>query len=211
MLAMFAAVVLIGALVYLLWGSEGYGSRRFSYQVVVNVDGKELAGASVWEQTTEQPWGPQSISMRRSAARGEAIAIPVSSTQAVLVLKRHQSPGGYAGYGALLDNCGVYSPREVREYRGGCDLPLGIPFVVLVSGDLHGKVLPRFELVRQTAGARVSLVSARIEATDAPITIGLADTYPWIATLPATAMDLPAKGHAKTGAGLLFGVDFVSH
>lgn len=146
-LALVAAVVITGVLIYLIWADEHVGSRRFNYEVVVEVDGKEYVGSTVWEQKTERPWNPLPGAMDHSSAKGEAIAIPISPTAVVFILKRHLERGGYAGYGALLVECGVYSPRELREFRGGCDLPTNRQFTLVARGGLGGTALPQFERI----------------------------------------------------------------
>lgn len=212
-LAAVTATLITAVLVYLLWADEHVGSRRFNYEVVVEVNGKEYVGSTVWEQTTERPWNPLPGAMDRRSAKGEAIAIPISPTRVVFILKRHLETGGFAEFGALLVECGVYSPRELREFRGGCELPIDRQFILVARGELGGTALPQFERIdaQSRNSMSVSVVSARIQTTDAPVTSGLTATYPWIRTLPNTLMDLAAKGYPTTPAGRIFGVDFVSN
>lgn len=188
-------------------------TKRFTFSVSLVVDGRPVAGSTVWEMYSEETSGSFGNALPYNHyARGEAIAIPLSDGSVIFVLKRARNFVSSRSYGAFLAQCGPTSPEEIAVFQGGCDVR-DVPEIVLASGEVHGTSIPDLTLVRdgRAGGVLVEIDELSAEVTNEPRSSGLLDTYPWIASLPTgVTSTISGRNTHAFRPGTLYLIDFIS-
>ena len=188
-------VWLIGTAVITVLGPTA--TKRFRYDVTLEVDGREMSGSTVWQMTSQKLFNLTGLVPYRYDVRGEAIAIPISDSEVLFVLRRGLGSLSTREHGALLlTNCGFADLHSLRTFEGSCDVKHNPPEIVFARGDLTSSSLPEIDF--QEAGpiqtGRARIVRRTITTTNEPITTGITDRYPWIMRLALPSNPGPNPG-----------------
>lgn len=204
-----AAVAVLGVgLVSLLQPSI---VKRLRLDVVLEANGQTLSGSTVWEMTATRQFNPLGNSLPiRNEVRGEAIPLRLSETEAFFVLRRGVGGGSTRTYGALLWDCGLSDLDALRAFEGSCDVRA--PQIVSARGDLSSSEVPKLGLLETgpIALGDARIVSAKVTVTDEPITTGLAETFPWVASIPLALRPGSRPGEGTFSRRELYEQDFTT-
>jgi hypothetical protein len=188
-------------------------TKRFLLEVTADIDGRHLSGSAVWEVTVTDPWVFNPLSQggttARTVVRGEAIALRLSHDEAVFVLRREADYITYIGAGNLLRSCRQFT--ALASFEGGCEVKNRLELVT-AAGDLSSTAMPAIGF---GAGGPVTTGRARnvrllVSTTDAPITIGLEEEFPWILGLAKPGGNPARLGDGTFSAERLYTLDFTT-
>jgi hypothetical protein len=189
-------------------------TKRFRYDVTLEVDGREVSGSTVWQMTSQKLFNPLGSSLPfKHNVRGEAIAFPLSDDEVLFVLRRGLGSISTREHGALLlTNCGFADLHSLSAFEGSCEAEHNPPEIVIARGDLASSALPQidFQETGPIQTERAKFVRRAITTTTEPITTGIADRYPWIANLALPSNPGPNPGEGTVWMNKLYVQDFTT-
>ena len=216
-----AAAIALAVGLYLAWGWVfPSGTLRYRLTIEVEADGKVHTGSGVIEVTFKrQGWSDSATLGVRPTIKGEAIPVDLGERGTFFVLLSSTSSANYAsdpanlplqafgleGSGGLtgdkLRRLGSVSGRAVIPINR---LPMFARFRNLDDPTSIERVDPGN--LERTFGAGVRLVRATIETTRDPVTTGLAQRLPWLASVEKRggALDgtrFPANNDLRSNLG----------
>lgn len=206
--------VIVGLGVWVVSALYPTVTKRVRVDVVLDFEGRQLAGSTIWHIKAVEPsinWGALKF---KFDVIGEAIAIPVSESEALFVLRRGRDWVPTIGFGGemLLRCVGTNELSGLASFQGTCRSPDVPPEIVLARGELSKDQLPelQFGKLGPLGTGQVKVLSLTMTTTDVPVEANLVSKFPWVAHLskPNDGRQGMAKYDGSFDGDELYTMDF---